>query len=215
MQLSPDIPVGQPSLKLSSDQMATVVDLVCRAAHAGRSQVKAGTLEVPINIIVRKAMRTTKRTLGLTNLQIRGEHEMEDMAKADASLLGRIDISLQFLHQFGDEDAYVAVECKRVAAGRTDLNTKYVTEGVSRFAKGKYSAGHEWGFMLGYVLALPVDTITTAVDMRIRSNYGEEAKLSTVPCHPNAIVMLSGLLKQASGHTIKLNHILVDMLPAA
>lgn len=215
MQLAPDTPIGQPSFRLSADQIATVVDLICRAAETGRAHVEAGMLEVPINIVVRKAMRTVKRGLGLTNLQIRGEHEMEDMAKADASLLGRIDISLQFLHQFGDEDAYVAVECKRVAARKAALNTKYVTEGVSRFANGKYSSSHECGFMLGYVLALPVDQITVAIDKRIRSDYGEDAKLSALGCHPNAIAMLAGPIKQPSGHVIKLNHIFVDMLPAA
>jgi hypothetical protein len=215
MQLPPDTPIGQPSFKLSADEVATVIDLVCRAAHSGRSNVKAGTLEVPLNIIVRKAMRTVKKGLGLTNLQIRGEHEMEDMAKTDASLLGRIDVSLQFLHQFGNEDAYVAIECKRVAAGKTGLNTKYVTEGVSRFANGKYSSGHEWGFMLGYVLALPVDDITAAVDRRIQSDYGESAMLSRIACHLHALSMLAGSLKQPSGHVIKLNHIFVDMVPAA
>ncbi|WP_315827305.1 MULTISPECIES: hypothetical protein [unclassified Bradyrhizobium] len=215
MQLTPDTPIGLPSLNLSADEKATVVDLVCKAARAARSNVKPGTLEVPINIIVRKAMRTVKRTLGLTNLQIRGEHELEDMAKNDASLLGRIDISLQFLHQFGNEDAYVAIECKRVAAGKSDLNTKYVTEGVSRFINGKYSSGHEWGFMLGYVLALPVLEVTTAVDKRVRADYGESAKLSSVACHPEALAMLGGSLKQANGHVIRLAHIFVDMLPAA
>jgi len=215
MQLTPDSPIGQPSFKLSADQRATVIDLVCKASQAGRNSVKSGTLEVPINIIVRKAMRAQKKTLGLTNLQIRGEHELEDMAKSDASLLGRIDISLQFLHQFGNEDAYVAVECKRVAAGKSDLNTKYVTQGVSRFTNGKYSSGHEWGFMLGYVLALPVLEVTTAVDKRIRTDYGESAKLSALACHPQALAMLDGSLKQTNGHVIKLNHIFVDMLPAA
>ncbi len=103
----------------------------------------------PVTIVVRKAIRRLKRTLGLTNLQLRGEHELENMAGADPSILGRIDITLQFLHQFGDEDAYVGVECKRVRAGDASLNGSYVSKGVDRFATGQYAAGHEWGFMLG------------------------------------------------------------------
>jgi hypothetical protein len=111
-----DRPIGKPSFGLSEDQVATVVDLACRAADEGRSELKPGMLEVPITIIVRKALRRIKKRDGLTNLQVRGEHELEDMSKADPSLLGRIDITLQFLHQFGDEDAYVGIECKRVGA---------------------------------------------------------------------------------------------------
>jgi hypothetical protein len=157
MRLTPNAPVGQPSFQLSADEIATVVDLACRAAHEARGQVHSGMLEVPITIVIRKAIRRIKKAEGLTNLQVRGEHELEDMATVDPALLGRIDITLQFLRQFGDEDDYVAIECKRVGAGLNALNARYVSEGVHRFVTGQYSAGHAWAFMLGYVLALPVD----------------------------------------------------------
>jgi hypothetical protein len=215
MQLTPDLPIGQPSFQLSDDQIATVLDLACRAAHDGRKEVQSGMYEVPITIIVRKAMRRIKKSTGLTNLQIRGEHELENMAKADPGLLGRIDITLQFLHQFGDEDAYVAIECKRVGAGKTGLNTLYVTEGVNRFVTGQYSAGHAWGFMLGYVLALPIDQTTTTIDSRIRKDYGDQAKLSKGATHANALAILIGSLLQGGNHTIRLAHMFVDMTPAA
>ncbi len=138
MRFTPDAPIGRPSFRLSADQIATVVDLTCRAAHEGRKEVIAGMLEVPITIIVRKAMRRIKKGRRLTNLQVRGEHELEDMATNDPTLLGRIDVTLQFLHQFGDEDAYVAIECKRVGAGHNGLNGLYVTKGVQRFVSGQY-----------------------------------------------------------------------------
>ena len=115
--LTPDVPFGLPAFSLSEDQIATVVDLVCRGCDAARPNLTPGMLEVPTTIVVRKAMRRVKKTLGLTNLQVRGEVELEDMATSDSALLGRIDITLQFLHQFGDEDAYVAVECKTRASG--------------------------------------------------------------------------------------------------
>lgn len=94
--LTPDVPFGLPSFALSDDQIATVVDLVCRGCDAARPDLTAGMLEVPTTIVVRKAMRRVKKTLGLTNLQIRGEVELEDMSTSDPSLLGRIDITLQF-----------------------------------------------------------------------------------------------------------------------
>jgi hypothetical protein len=137
------------------------------------------------------------------------------MANTDATILGRIDITLQFLHQFGDEDAYVAVECKRVRAQDASLNASYVSQGVDRFVTGKYAAGHEWGFMLGYVLRLPVKDIVDYVDGRIRKAYGDQAALAEAEPHLNALVVLENQLIQAGHHPIRLKHLFVDMLGAA
>lgn len=172
-------------------------------------------LEVPTTMVVRKAVRRVKKSLGLTNLQLRGEHELEDMATTDPAILGRIDITLQFLHQFGDEDAYVAVECKRVDAGDPALNGSYVTKGVDRFVTGQYAAGHDWGFMLGYVLALPASAVVDAVDSRIRKTYGEVAGLTPETAHSLALAVLEGALVQKGVHAIRLKHVFVDMLPSA
>jgi hypothetical protein len=213
--LTPDVPFGLPSFSLSGDQIATVVDLLCKGCDEAKPHLTAGMLEVPTTIVVRKAMRRVKKTLGLTNLQIRGEHELEDMASDDPSILGRIDITLQFLHQFGDEDAYVAVECKRVHAGDSTLNGSYVAKGVDRFVTGQYAAGHDWGFMLGYVLALPASAVVDAVDARIRKTYGESAGLTAEAAHSLALAVLEGALVQNGSHTIRLKHVFVDMVPAA
>lgn len=213
--LAPDAPFGLPAFALSEDQIATVVDLVCRGCDAARPDLTAGMLEVPTTIVVRKAMRRVKKALGLTNLQIRGEVELEDMSTSDPSLLGRIDITLQFLHQFGDEDAYVAVECKRVQANDSTLNGSYVTKGVDRFVTSKYAAGHDWGFMLGYVLALPASDVVGAIDARIRKTYGKAAGLTPEAAHALSLAILEGALTQSDNHTIRLKHIFVDMLPAA
>lgn len=213
--LTPDAPFGLPAFALSDDQIATVVDLVCRGCDAARPDVTTGMLEVPTTIVVRKAMRRVKKTLGLTNLQIRGEVELEDMSTSDPALLGRIDITLQFLHQFGDEDAYVAVECKRVQAGDSTLNGSYVAKGVDRFVTSQYAAGHDWGFMLGYVLALPASDVVEAIDTRIRKTYGVSAGLTPQAAHALSLAVLEGALTQSGSHTIRLKHIFVDMLPAA
>ncbi len=213
--LTPDVPFGLPAFALSDDQIATVVDLVCRGCDAARTDVTPGMLEVPTTIVVRKAMRRVKKTLGLTNLQVRGEVELEDMATNDPALLGRIDITLQFLHQFGDEDAYVAVECKRVRAGDPGLNGSYVAKGVDRFVTSQYAAGHDWGFMLGYVLALPASDVVEAIDARIRKTYGEVAGLTPETMHALSLAVLEGALTQSSSHMIRVKHIFVDMLPAA
>lgn len=213
--LTPDLPFGQPAFALSADQIATVLDLICRGAQDARADVKLGMLEVPTTMIVRKAMRRVKKRLELTNLEIRGEHELENMATKDAAILARIDITLKFLHQFGDEDAYVAIECKRVGAKLSTLNSSYVTNGVDRFVTGQYAAGHEWGFMLGYVLALPAEDVVTSVDDRLRKTYGDGAKLTREAAHAMSLAILEGTLSQKGGHPIRLKHIFVNMTPAA
>jgi hypothetical protein len=215
MQLMPDLPVGRPSFDLADDQLAIIVDLLCQGAALARNQLTSGMLEVPITILVKKAMRKLKRQLSLTNLQITGEHELLDSHNEDPAVAGRIDITFQFLHQFGDEEAYVGVECKRVANGVPDLNSRYVTQGVSRFATGKYGAGHPWGLMLGYVIKLPTTQLVAAIDTRIRKDYGETARLEIADPHAQSLaIWTSALIQGRATHIIKLMHIFVDMTPA-
>ena len=61
--LTPDAPFGQPAFALSADQIATVLDLVCRGSQEAQRDITPGMLEVPVTIVVRKAMRRVKQTL--------------------------------------------------------------------------------------------------------------------------------------------------------
>ena len=171
---------------LSEDQLATVVDLLCRGAAEARLVVTAGMLELPITIQVRKAMLRLKKQLGLANMEIGGEFELLDLSSDEPEVLGRIDIILRFLHQFGDEEAYLGVECKRVAHGAATLNQRYVTQGVNRFVIGQYATGHHWGMMLGYVLKLPSAALIAGIDFRIRATYGDSAKLDVTDAHADS-----------------------------
>ncbi|MDH1210543.1 hypothetical protein N5C38_05665 [Pseudomonas chengduensis] len=161
-------------------------------------------------------MRRLKKELGLSNIEITGEFELLDLSNDDAEVLGRIDIILRFLHQFGDEEAYLGIECKRVGHGESALNQRYVTQGVDRFVTGKYAAGHHWGMMLGYVLKLPSATMVQRIDTRLRETYGEAARLSDLDAHAEALSLHFGELTQgAEGHVIRLLHVFVDTTPAA
>jgi hypothetical protein len=216
MHLAPDLPLGRPSFDLSEDQIATVVDLLCNGVAAARPLLQPGMLEVPITLHVKKAMRRLKKELGLSNLEIVGEFEVLDLSNDAPEVLGRIDIILRFLHQFGDEEAYLGVECKRVSHGDAGLNQRYVTQGVNRFVTGQYAAGHHWGMMLGYVLRLPTVALVNGIDARIRATYGETAKLSDIEAHAEALSIRQGDLTQGSmGHVIRLIHVFVDTTPAA
>ena len=216
MHLSPDLPVGRPSFALSEDELATVVDLLCQGVAAARSLLTPGMLEVSITLHVKKAMRRLKKELGLSNLEITGEFELLDLGNDDPEVLGRIDIVLRFLHQFGDEEAYLGVECKRVGAGESSLNQRYVTQGVNRFVTGQYGAGHYRGVMLGYVLKLPSAALVEGIEARIRATYGEDAKLVDIEPHTESLSMHEGNLAQGtSGHVIRLTHVFVDTTSAA
>lgn len=218
MQLAPDQPIGTPPFGLSEDEIATVIDLTCQGAKAARAELVAGEWEVPITIKVRKAIRKVKKTLGLTNVEIRGEVEIDDMSTSDASIKGRIDISFKFARQFGDEDDYVAMECKRVGAGAafSGLNASYVADGLVRFTNGQYATGHAVGFMLGYVLAGPVDAVTATIGTRAQKDFGAAAELKTLPGHADALAVLGNQVLQAPGNLpITMRHIFVDMSPAA
>jgi hypothetical protein len=70
-----------------------------------------------------------------------------------ARSLGKIDMAA---HIVDDRKTYLAYECKRLnvinGTATRSLATPYVTEGVVRFVKEKYSEGLPIGCMLGYVL---------------------------------------------------------------
>lgn len=216
MLLSPDRPAGRPPFSLYDDEIATVVDLVCRGAAEARQHLKPGMIEVPITRLVRKGIRRVKQAASLSNVQLRaGELELDDMASTDPTVLGRIDITLQFMHQFGEEDAYVAIECKRVGAGKHQLNARYVTDGVKRFVTGQYASGHSDGFMLGFVLVLPAEAVIAAIGRQVQSTYGQDAQLAPDPAHPASLGVLTCRVLQMGSHNIRLHHIFVDMTAAA
>lgn len=211
MRLVPDLPIGSPGLGLSEDEILTAINLICTGCMEACSSVHVGMLEVPINVVVRKAMRRVKQRLGLTNIQIGGEYELLNMESEGPDLTGRIDITLQYAHQFGDEDNCLVIECKRVAPDDSTLISKYVDEGVDRFATGKYSLGHGLGFMLGYVLRVPIGMLAARIDEKIQSRYGESARLSVVPPHRYSLSMHRGNVPQGNTSRIVLIHIFVDM----
>ena len=137
------------------------------------------------------------------------------MTTSEPRILGRLDLMLQFAKQFGDEDAYLAVECKRVAAGNTTLNRRYVQEGVQRFQTGYYSAGHRWAIMLAYVLVLPVKDVVADIEARLVKDYGRDGRLRVASTHALALEVMDGELMQGRSHVIWVKHVFVDMVPAS
>lgn len=205
---------GNPALELRADEIETVVELICRGCQEARAHLTRGMSEPNITRVVRKSMIRAKRALGIPHVQIQGEFELDDMDTSDPRILGRVDMTLRFRHQFGDEGAYVAVECKRVAAGDSRLNGLYITEGVSRFASGKNSKGHAWAFMVAYVIALPASDVIEFINAEISETYGVGAELQPAGRHPGSLAIRQSELSQGGGHVIRLMHVFVDMCAA-
>lgn len=209
-----DLPNGVPSIVLSEDHIATAIQLVCCGAHDARQDLRPGMKEPEITRFVRKSTRRIKRNRRLTSLQILGEPELDDLATRESRIQGRLDLMIQFSIQFGYEDEYLAVECKRVAAGNSALNWLYVKEGVQRFATGKYSKGQKWAIMLGYVLALPLNDVVKGIDEHLVRNYGSKARLQPAAGVAFALGVFDGNLKQGCKNDMLIKHVFVDMVPA-
>jgi hypothetical protein len=210
-----DLPIGQPSFALYDDEVATVIDLLISACQAAQTDVTAGMLEVPLTIVVRKALRRVKKVMAITNIEVRGEVEIDNMAAADPSILGRIDLALKFARQFGDEDDYVGIECKRIGAGLHALNKSYVAKGVERFVNGQYATGHVRGFMLGYVIVGPVAKPLKSIRGHVVKAYGAGGKMKSLTTPAGSLALESNVLSQVGGQMIEIQHLLIDMTIAA
>lgn len=207
-------PPRSASFELSDDQVATVLDLICRGSDEARAHVSPGTHESAINQRVWQSMRRIKHELGLVNVEVYGEVQVpEDSAPAQTAVLRRPDIFLKFIHQFGNEDAHVAIESKRVDPNDKKLNGRYVTDGVDRFATGKYAMHHRWAFMLGYVLELPVGRAIAHIDAGIQGKYGLDAALKKLSPHRHSLAIFENAINQSGAGQIRLKHVFVDMSP--
>lgn len=205
-------PLRSASLELSDDQVATVLDLICRGSDEARAHVSPGMHESTINQRVWQSMRRIKHQLGLVNVEVYGEVQVPDgSAPAQVDVLRRPDMFLKFIHQFGNEDAYVVIEGKRVAPNDNTLNGRYVTDGVDRFATGTYAKHHRRGFMLGYVLTLPVDRVIAHIDAGIQGRYGLDAALKKLSPHRHSLAIFENTINQSGAGQIRLMHVFVDM----
>lgn len=81
----------------------------------------------------------------------RFELEVPENYAGNGYHVGRVDIRILLKSDFEKEDAYYIIECKRID-GTSDLNKKYVKEGVARFVTEKYSSFYGRNIMLGFVV---------------------------------------------------------------
>lgn len=124
-----------------------IVQLAWPAAKAD-SRVSSTTDEDKITDVLRWKMVDAKRNRKPPSA-IRFERESQSDRREDDTASGLIDIRVEFTW---NEETYLTMECKRLTSVGNDLARKYVQNGIVRFSSGKYSAGHSFGIMVGYIV---------------------------------------------------------------
>ena len=115
-----------------------------------RKQLKLPNDENKIrSIMLEEYMKTQKGVYGMSDYRF--ELEVPENYVGNGQHIGRVDIRILLKSDFEKEDAYYIIECKRID-GSSDLNKKYVKEGVARFVTEKYSSYYGRNIMLGFVV---------------------------------------------------------------
>lgn len=101
------------------------------------------------SIMLEEYMNKQKDAHGMSGYKF--ELEVPENYAGGGQHIGRVDIRILLKSDFEKDDAYYIIECKRID-GSSDLNKKYVKEGVSRFVTQKYSSYYGRNIMLGFVV---------------------------------------------------------------
>lgn len=143
--------IGQPGFIDLRDIIAKVLELV-KSAWAqvlARKEINNESLEPDIAGCLGREMIAQKKhwpppaqfRLGEES----GTRSSPEVVRPD----GRIDIMVTY--SFNEEE-YFGIECKRVSGTDNELARLYVDKGVKRISSGKYSRGHKWAALMGFVI---------------------------------------------------------------
>jgi len=103
---------------------------------------------------------------------------------SDPDELSEIDI--RFTWNNFHPKSYLAVEAKRLRGMGATLAGPYVDNGVMAFIDGKYSRGHNYGIMLGFVLSKPIEKAISAVKDALQKR--KEKTNETAPFNVGSVV---------------------------
>lgn len=101
------------------------------------------------SIMLEEYLKPQKDSYGISDYRF--ELEVPENYVGNGQHIGRVDIRILLKSDFEKEDAYYIIECKRID-GTSNLNKKYVKEGVARFITEKYSSYYGRNIMLGFVV---------------------------------------------------------------
>lgn len=101
------------------------------------------------SIMLEEYLKKQKCSYGMSDYRF--ELEVPENYVGSGQHIGRVDIRILLKSDFEKEDAYYVIECKRID-GTSDLNKKFVKDGVARFVTQKYSSYYGRNIMLGFVV---------------------------------------------------------------
>ena len=146
------------TLDIGWDRVATILRMIERGWERARTQhpIRPGTPEVALNEHLRDGMREALASpAGGRGPKMLVAPGTESRSTPDNRVPdGRTDIPiyvLAILEACSDHDPHAIIECKRVAGSDVTLCRRYVSNGIDRFAVGKYGRRHVAGFMVGYL----------------------------------------------------------------
>ena len=151
--------VGTPSFSIRSGYLKTALNLlICGTERIKRKDsFSPDTFE---NTITKKLVSEMHAEQDETEYSIRVD--IFPGVLNDPDELAQLDI--RFTWDDYRPNSYLAVEAKRLRGMVATLAGPYVEEGVMDFIDGKYSRGHNYGIMLGYVLSKPINKAISAVE---------------------------------------------------
>ena len=126
---------------------------------------------------------------------------------------GRTDIKIVTNSWFDNQRDYYTIECKRID-GESDLNKKYVSEGVARFIEDPplYSSYHSRNIMLGYVVnIIDIPNNTAKID-QLQKDLIKDVIIGgfTLIKNANSDYYLYFCQYKSSNNNIELRHLFYD-----
>ncbi len=124
------------------------------------------------------------------------------------------EIDIKFTWNVFHPNSYLAVQAKRLYGVGHTLAGPYVEDGVMDFIDGKYSRGHNYGIMLGYVLSKPIENAISAVIGALKERKKKTNETSSFIMDKiidYQWIYKSGHAQKNNGMTINIYHMFVDL----
>lgn len=211
---------GQLNPEIRHDAQFGVLRVALQVLHSAWPAVIADdrisieSKEDEITDVLRRTMSEAKRTMNPPP-SMRFEREPQSDAAEDETELGLIDIMVCYTW---DERTYFVIECKKIRSTDNSLALKYVRKGVNRFASGKYSEGHAYGAMVGYVVCGNrkgcINRIVAVLESEPVPETGFDSGrgwMTRSDVVPNTVMGSTLHLQRSGRNTIELIHSFVDL----
>lgn len=213
-----DFAFGSPAplaLQVSPDIERAILQLVVDGFERWQAGgfIRAGDHEDDYTVRLYACMKEIRRKRNMALVPIYQHVEPSDKmlgGQEDPARAPRIDMVVSW-DQFND-DAYLSIECKRVAPD--DLARLYVVCGIDRFVRAYYGAKAQTGAMVGYLIRGAPGTVLRRVNNHVQRTPAMGRSHTLM--QSNAIGWLNTVFE--SNHSrrtpyqpIRLTHLFFDM----